>query len=474
MTFNRAYVSTPTCTPARTALLTGKSPWAHGMLSYGKAVDCPNYPTTLPRVLRDQRGYRTVAIGKNHFGPVKYVQGFQTEELYDGLNAYVDDYDAWFEQTMPGVDPKATCNLDFNDWAACEYAFDEYMHPTAWTTRQALELLDDHFFSQDTNATDSPWTDQQPLLLKVSYHRPHSPYDPPGRIMEQYLEGGTKSSIPQLQRFVNDSSWDIKYKNVKMTRAAWAGDPGIEEARHTRAGYLGSVEFVDEHIGVLFNYLDSNGLWDNFMILLVSDHGDQNGDHYLWRKGYPWEANARIPMVVSLPHSSGRPSQQRNDLVELRDVAPTVYDLVGVLKDVQEQDPLMDGVSLLPASDGLPLVSVREWLGLEHGLVYNVTNHWNALVGHLQFVQQGSLQSCNFWKYIFHAYDASEQLFCLDNDPNETLDLAPRDEYQEALLTWRNRLIEQFETEGRGSKWVTETGLQRRRQSIIYGENYPC
>lgn len=466
-TFNRAYTSTPTCTPARAALLTGKSPWAHGMLSYWKTLDCSNYPTTLPHVLRDHRGYHTVAIGKNHFGPVKHVQGYQTEKIYDGLTSYFDDYDEWFNRTMPGVDPKATCQLDWNDWPACPYAFDEYMHPTSWTTRMATEFLEG-YFGEETN--ENPRT--APLFLKVSYHRPHSPYDPPHRLMDQYLKGGNKSHVPQLRRFVNDSSWDLKYKSVSMTRSAWAGDPGHKAARHSRAGYLASVEFVDEHIGQIFNYLESKDLWDDFMIIWVSDHGDQNGDHYLWRKGFPWEANARICMVMNLPHASNRPSQQSDALTELRDVAPTVYDVLGVLKKVKEKDPLMDGESLLPVLHGTK-TAVREWIDLEHGTAYTSTNHWNALVGDLQDGRNDT--ECHHWKYIFHAYDASEQLFCLGNDPNETEDLAPFDGYQGILSTWRNRLVGQFEREGRGRRWLKGKRLRRRRhRSITFGKNYPC
>eukprot|EP00532_Pseudo-nitzschia_australis_P018514 CAMPEP_0168306024 /NCGR_PEP_ID=MMETSP0142_2-20121227/52249_1 /TAXON_ID=44445 /ORGANISM="Pseudo-nitzschia australis, Strain 10249 10 AB" /LENGTH=107 /DNA_ID=CAMNT_0008257667 /DNA_START=35 /DNA_END=355 /DNA_ORIENTATION=- len=58
-TFLNAYASTPTCTPSRAALLTGKSPWNHGMLGYANAVDCEAYTTTLPSVLADLLGYRT-------------------------------------------------------------------------------------------------------------------------------------------------------------------------------------------------------------------------------------------------------------------------------------------------------------------------------------------------------------------------------------------------------------------------------
>jgi arylsulfatase len=456
-TFTHAYSSTPTCTPARAGLLTGKSPWAHGMLSYGQYTDCTEYPTTLPRVLDELRNYKTAAIGKNHFGPKKHIQGYQDETIYDGLSyEQGDDYDHWFNETMPNMDPKATCQLEWNDWKACPYYYEEYVHPSSWTTRTALDYMED-YFDEDHNS-------DQPLFLKVSYHRPHSPYDPPRRLLDQYLDGGSKSHVPQLDRFVNDSSWDRKFKDIPMGHDAWAGDPGAAAARHSRAGYLANVDFVDEGVGQLLDYLSSHDLLDQFLIVWTSDHGDQNGDHYLWRKGYPWEGTAHINFVIKLPNSDA-PPQISDALVENRDVAPTIYDILGVLENVQQRDPFMDGSSLLPILTGRSS-QVREWLDLEHGTVYNETIHWNALVGYLTH------SYCDYWKYIFNAFEGSEQLFCLSKDPNETYDLVSL--YIEVLAAWRQRMSEQFQTEGRGKNWVQDGALQVRKKSTLYGPNFPC
>ena len=63
--FANAFSSTPSCTPARAAILTGLSPWYHGMLGYGTIAT--RYPYELPRAL-SAGGYYTCSLGKDHFG----------------------------------------------------------------------------------------------------------------------------------------------------------------------------------------------------------------------------------------------------------------------------------------------------------------------------------------------------------------------------------------------------------------------
>lgn len=459
-TFTRAYASTPTCTPSRASLLTGRGPWNHGVLGYTPALDCQGgYPMNLPSVLADELGYRTIVVGKNHFGTTtdsdtgqqSFVgHGYEAMKLYEGLNV-PDDYNQYFQTVHPGADPLATCNLRWNDWKACPYIFPEYDHPTAWTTREALDIIDNFDFDDE----------EERMFLKISYHRPHSPYDPPERLFKKHLNDLSR------ERFVNNTSWDAQYylSARRIPSDAWRGDPGDEAARSSRAGYLANVEFVDEGIGSVLAKLNEIGvLSDDLMIVVMSDHGDMNGDHYLWRKGYPYEASTRIPLIVRIPGGGQSAGTVSNAIVELRDVAPTIYDAVGWLEKVRERDPLMDGMSLLPILRG-EVKGVRDWLDLEHSRVYTDRMHWNAIVGYHDDL---------LWKYIFFAYDGEEQLFSLSNDPHETYDLSTVDEWNWMVEFWRDKMVRHFEEQGRGDDWIKDGRLVLGRKSIVLGPNYPC
>src|SRR6185437_14724685 len=68
--------------------------------------------------------------------------------------------------------------------------------------------------------------------------------------------------------------------------------------RNSRQGYYGGISFVDEQIGRLIDVLKTRDLLENTLILFVADHGDMVGDQHLWRKTYPYEGSAHIPMIV--------------------------------------------------------------------------------------------------------------------------------------------------------------------------------
>ena len=105
----------------------------------------------------------------------------------------------------------------------------------------------------------------------------------------------------------------------------WHGDLGPEQVRHSRQGYHGSVSFIDEQIGRVLEALDARRELDETLILYFSDHGDMTGDHHMWRKCFPYEASARIPMLIRWP--TGLVAAERGQVidkpVEIRDVLPT-------------------------------------------------------------------------------------------------------------------------------------------------------
>ena len=69
--FSNAYASVPSCFPARTSILTGMSPWQSGHLGY---TPIPKYQYEMPKIFTDA-GYRTHAVGKNHFTPMRNTHG---------------------------------------------------------------------------------------------------------------------------------------------------------------------------------------------------------------------------------------------------------------------------------------------------------------------------------------------------------------------------------------------------------------
>ncbi len=114
--FSNAYSSVPSCLPARTAILTGKSPWAHGMLGYYPLAE--HYPYELPRMFTDA-GYRTHAVGKNHFHPIRNKHGYETILLEEGWHSVIEsddkcDYQLWFEKITRDKDMNAT-GLHYTD-----------------------------------------------------------------------------------------------------------------------------------------------------------------------------------------------------------------------------------------------------------------------------------------------------------------------------------------------------------------------
>lgn len=444
--FTGAYTSTPSCTPARSALLTGLSPWNHGMLGMTRMAS--RYPLEKPRALAEA-GYYTTVVGKNHFYPIRNPHGYHQMLLDEHCSYWFDkaehniaaaaspeercDYESWFWSQMPCGNPHAT-GLGWNDYRGKAFALPERLHATTWTGDTAVHFV---------RSYERP----DPFFLKVSFIRPHSPYDPPARWMNRYESADIPAPIA--------GSWAKRYIPRSWPGDdIWHGEVPASEARRSRQAYYGSVSHVDEQVGRILEALEQRKILDETLIVFLSDHGDMLGDQHLWRKTYAYEPSARIPLIMRLPAGASTSSRGvvRREPVELRDILPTFLEAAG-----STASRPMDGRSLftLLRDQG---AGWREWIDLEHNICYSPANHWNAL-------------SDTRWKYIFHARDGEEQLFQLDEDPHELRDLAGDTRYETMLRKWRSRMVEHLSI--RGDEFARNGRLALRPEGRMTSPHFP-
>jgi arylsulfatase A-like enzyme len=250
--------------------------------------------------------------------------------------------------------------------------------------------------------------------------------------------------------------WAERYEPRNSQRTdIWHGRLSPAEIRRSRQGYYGCVTQMDEQVGRILDALEKRGWLEETLILFVSDHGDMTGDQNLWRKSYAYEPSAHVHMLMRWP--AGMLDARRGTVmpqpVELRDVLPTFLEAAG-----REPSRPVDGRSLLSLMRGGG-AGWREFIDLEHDVCYSPENHWNALTD-------------GRWKYIFHARDGEEQLFDLEADPHELVDLADDTRHASELRRWRNRLIEHFAE--RGAPFVRNGKLGLRPEAMPHSPNFPA
>ena len=438
--FTNGYSSTPSSTPARSGLLTGLSPWHHGMLGYGRVG--LHYRYEMPQMLRDL-GYYTFGIGKMHWFLQKALHGFHGTLVDESGRVespdFISDYRLWFQMQAPGLNPDST-HIGWNDHGAADYRLPERLHPTAWTGETACEMIHNY---RNGNG--------QPLFLKVSFARPHSPYDPPKRFSDLYRN--REIPAPFVGEWCKDKDYAALKDASQAPSDAAYGNFGEEYALNSRRHYYANVTFIDEEIGKIVQALKDEGMYDNALIIYVSDHGDMLGDHYHWRKTYPYEGSTHVPYIVKWPASLGfTPGRKVDAPVELRDLLPTFLEVAGGTVPAD-----MDGQSLLCLLDERK-DTWRQYIDLEHATCYSADNYWCALT-------DGKM------KYVWRFHTGEEELFDLEADPHELHNVASESAYRQRLQEFRQAMVRHLSE--RGDEYVKDGKLQILKRTILYSPNFP-
>ena len=160
------------------------------------------------------------------------------------------------------------------------------------------------------------WIDdrqEQPFFLLVHLFDPHMTYDPPASVRSRYTG-------PYEDRF----SLPV-YAPRKIRERV--DDVSEDERAFITAAYDEEIAFVDQELDRFFEALAERGLFENLLVILTSDHGEELFDHDSFEHGHSvYQELLHVPLVVWGPSVEGG----REALpVSVIDIPPTILDAVG-------------------------------------------------------------------------------------------------------------------------------------------------
>jgi arylsulfatase A-like enzyme len=366
--FTNAHCQSPLCNPSRTSLMTGLRPCTTGI--YGLAPwfrDVEQFAglVTLPQYLA-KHGYRTYSAGKIYhggYGRQKTDAEFQVLGPASGVGARPEKKLVDTPQKNPLVDWGVFPHQDEDkgDWQVASWAVDQL------------------------NAKPP-----QPFFLSAGFFLPHVPCYATQHWFALYPEDSL--ILPPVNRNDRDDtprfSWYLHWK-LPEPRLKF-----LEEANQWRnlvRSYLACTSFVDSQVGRVLDALETNGLADNTIVVLWSDHGWHLGEKLITGKNTLWDDGTRVPLIFAGPKvASGAPCSKP---AELLDIYPTLVELCGL----PPKDGL-EGHSLVPQLRDAR--AARPWPAIT---THNHDNH--------------GIRS-EHWRYIQYA-DGSEELYDMRHDPHE-------------------------------------------------------
>ena len=419
--FDAAYSSSPLCTPARYAFMTGQNISACG--GYDNASYMPATMPTFAHYLR-LMGYRTCLSGKMHFVGPDQLHGFEervTTDIYPADFGWVPDWnnphqriDLWYHN-MSSVKQAGVAAV------TNQLAYDDEVGA------QAMRVLYDHTRSED----------DRPLCLVTSFIHPHDPYATRQKYWDLYE--GVDIPLPTVRRPATQDAHNARLEKVIDLDAV---DISEQEIINARRAYYANVSYVDEWLGRLRATLDECGMADNTTIMFTADHGDMLGEFGLWYKMSFREWSNRIPLIV---HNPARYDSRRVAApVAQVDVLPTLIDIATSTGSVPPAaiDPL-HGRSLIPLCQGDahedPNACVSEYLA-------------EGTAAPMLMIRRGQ------YKYISCSTDP-ELLFDLENDPDELENLQDH----ELLDDFRREADDYWNTEVMRQTVLND---QQRRRSV--------
>lgn len=430
--FNSHYTNAPVCCPSRATFWSGRHVHhiPHDQKSSGIFVGgvwnnyegLPlNFTERMDQVLAKE-GYGVKMAGKTD-----WATGSHTENVYLGAWTMYARFPynlsagtgGWTEEdgcvdegeVTPGGSPGVDGSVHKDDWMALEST-------VKWIRENAS-------------------SDDRPFFVYQGMNIVHPPY----RTNQYWYNRVNQSKIiaPEWKDLDQMHPCDFQSSMLKgcLPPNATAGDFYTKKHRvHIRTIYLAMVAEFDAMVGEYIKAVKDTGKLENTVFIVTSDHGDMQMEHRQFYKMVPYDASARVPMVIM----DGRQPRQHglvtNASTQLIDIYPTVLAYADVPR------------ARWPALDGMPLQSVL----LDENQAVPDGHYWPSVDGRPDFVVSqfhGDNIAMSWFLIVRDGFklvvwgtgkEHPHQLFSLVDDPNESTNLVDEPEHVSRIQAMLTRL----------------------------------
>jgi arylsulfatase A-like enzyme len=250
--------------------------------------------------------------------------------------------------------------------------------------------------------------EEGPFFVMVNYFDAHAPYLPPEPFNTAF-----------------DPKRPLFSKVFIEGMGAWDGTPA--ETQREVTAYDEAIKYVDYEIGELLGEMRQQGLLENTLIIITSDHGEEFREHEVMSHGNSlYRQSVQVPLIMVFPNHL--PAGARvEDPISLRNIPATVMDLVG----------LNDAYTFPGNSLTSYLENLSGNTSAQEDILLNEVSHISSRPSYYP-ISKGDMKSFVFdgMRYILNS-DGSEELYDFNDDPEEMNDLSDTPEGRAALPQYR-------------------------------------
>jgi arylsulfatase A-like enzyme len=300
VTFDKCFVGSMPCMPARRELHTGRHNFLHR--SWGPLEP---FDDSMPEILHRNKIYSHLISDHYHYwedGGATYHNRYSSWEIIRGQEA-----DKWKGEVADPDIPPHHGESYRQDWVNRKYMHKEEDTTQVQTFDRALEFL-------KTNKSEDNW------FLQVECFDPHPPFFVPDKYRKLYPDNydGPQFDWPFYDRIGKEET--------------------PEMIEHCQKLYAALVSMCDYSLGRIMDFMDANGMWKDTMLIVTTDHGFLLGEHGWWAfvKSPFYDEVSVKPLFIWDPRC-GRKNQRCQELVQTHDLPATLleYFNIPVPQDMQ-------------------------------------------------------------------------------------------------------------------------------------------